>query len=108
VQIREEHHILAQERELLLLGLLDLDHEADFTPDAFGVRYNFGSLRSKVIVRDPSAETGARLDEHFVSVVDQSVHGRGGQRDPVLVQLDLVNHAYLHVASAGRLLGIVS
>src|SRR4051812_44180062 len=57
-------------------------------------------LRPVVLVADRAALAGAGLDQHFVAVLAQFAHPGGGDRDPVLVGLDLGGDSNLHATSS--------
>ena len=50
------------------------------------------------MIAEPSP--GALLHEHLVPRVDELAHARGGERDPVLVGLDLGRNANSHYCSS--------
>src|SRR5204862_3651 len=51
-----------------------------------------------VVVVERAAAAGAGLDEHFVAALDELTRTRRGERDAVLVRLDLLDDANLHRA----------
>ena len=74
---------------LLLDGLLDLEDDVRAAPDLVGVVDDEGALGAVVVVADGGAGAGPGLDEDLVAVGAQLVDPRGGERDAVLVVLDL-------------------
>ena len=96
VQVGEQH--LAG-RELLVLAvqrLLHLQHHLRLAPDRVDVG-DRGAGGDVVVVRDGAALAGAGLDHDLMAAVDQLARAGVGQRDAVLVLLDLLGYADLHL-----------
>ena len=96
MEIGEEQLAAAQHAAFLGLRLLDLD-------DHVGLGEDLGSAGDDArpggaigLVVEADAEPGAALDQHLVAVMDQLMHARRHQPDPVLVRLDLPGNADQH------------
>src|SRR4029078_13594041 len=66
------------------------------TPDRVDVG-DRGAGGDVVVVRDGAALAGAGLDHDLMAAVDQLARAGVGQRDAVLVLLDLLGYADLHL-----------
>ena len=92
MEIREEDEPLAQARVLRLDRLLDLEEELRVGPHRLdGADLRAGALVVGVGERAPVA--GGRLDEHVMAALDELARARRGERDAVLVGLDLFGDA---------------
>ena len=100
VQVGEEQLAGAQHLDLDRLRLLDLDHHLGLGEDGGRVGDDAGALGLEVGVGDRAALAGASLDQHLVAVLDHLAHAGRGDRDPVLVGLDLCRYADPHVTSS--------
>src|ERR1700761_6444847 len=96
VQVGEEGVARLEHRHLGGLGLLDLDDRLGRREDGGGIGDDRRALDRVVVVGDPGADAGPRLDEHPVAVLGQLAHAGRGHRDPVLLLLHLGRHADLH------------
>ena len=67
-------------------------------PDVVGGVEDLRAGGDEVLVGDRRADAGVALDEDLVAVADELVHAGRGDRDPVLVVLDLAGDADLHAA----------
>ena len=76
VQVREEDLLRAQQRDLLGLGLLDLQHEVGLPEDRGRVGHDARALRGECGVLDRAALAGAGLDQHLVAVLAQLARTR--------------------------------
>ena len=97
VQVREEDQSLAEPLVLRLDRLLHLQDHVGAPPDVVDRR----DARAHALVRvvaERAADARARLDQHFVPGVDQLECAGGGERDPVLVRLDLFGDPDPHAA----------
>ena len=97
VKVGEQNQALAQPVVLLGDRLLDLEHHVGVAPDLVGSveQLRPGGLELSVVIDDP---TPARtLDEDLVTALDELVHADGRDRHPVLVVLDFLRDADLHV-----------
>ena len=97
VQVGEERVARLQPRDLLGLGLLDLDDQVGLAEDRVGVGQDLRALRDVVarrLIAEPSPAPG--LHDDLVAAVGELAHARRGQRDAVLVGLDLGGDADLH------------
>ena len=65
-----------------------------------GVGNDSRTLRLVIGVGDRAALPGTGLDQHFVAVLGEFADPRGGNRDPVLVGLDLGGYSDLHATSS--------
>src|SRR5439155_24347298 len=65
------------------------------TPDRID-RLDLRSDRRVLPVRERAPLPGSRLDQHVVAEPDELAGPRGGQRDAVLVGLDLLDDSDLH------------
>ena len=102
VQVGEEELARAQHLDLDRLRLLDLDHHLGLAEHGLGVGDDRRPLRLVVGVEDRAAGAGAGLDQHLVTVFGHLADARGGDRDPVLVVLDLGRNPDLHVPTSSR------
>src|SRR6478672_10477072 len=96
MQVGEQH--LAR-RELLVLAVqrfLHLQHHLRLAPDRVDVG-DRGAGGDVVVVRDGAALAGPGLDHDLMAAVDELARAGVGQRNAVLVLLDLLGYADLHV-----------
>ena len=101
VQVGEQHLVLAQQRELVRLGLLDLEHQV-----AAPGRLDVADARPDPLVGlvgEAAAVAGAVLDPDRVPGPHQLVGSGGGERDAVLVRRDLARNAHPHLRPPARL-----
>ena len=66
----------AQHRDLLRLGLLDLQHQLGAGEHGSRVRHDARALRRELLVGDRAALARARLHEHLVPARGQLAHAR--------------------------------
>ena len=99
VEVGEQRVAGLQPRDLGRLRLLDLDDHVRLGEHRVGVRQDPPALGLVLRVLDRGALARAGLDEHLVAVLDQLAHPGGGERDAVLVRLDLGGDADLHARS---------
>src|SRR5207249_3770463 len=85
-----------QERDLLGLGLLDLDDEVGLLEDGGRVGNDRRPLLGVGLVGDRRSLARAALHDHRVPRLGQLARARGRQRHPVLVGLDLRRDADAH------------
>ena len=76
---------LAQQRDLLRLGLLHLQDELGLDEHGLASGAISRALREEMLVVDRAALPGAVLHQHLVSMRTQLAHPCGGDRDAVLV-----------------------
>ena len=95
VQVGEEHEALAQQRVLGRERLLDLEQELGLAPDVVD-RSQRRADGPVGVVGEGAALPRAGLDEHVVTALDELARPGRGQRDPVLVRLDLLDDSDLH------------
>ena len=88
VQVREERQPLAQARVLGGDRLLHLEQEIALAP-GFVDRRDAGPDACVRLVGERAAEAGPGLDDHLVAATRQLERPGRGQRDAVLVRLDL-------------------
>ncbi len=96
VQVGEEHLAGAQHLDLRRLRLLDLEDHLGLAEDRRRVGRDPRALGLVVGVGDRAALPGAGLDQDLVPVLGQLAHADRGDRDPVLVGLDLGRDADPH------------
>ena len=103
VQVREEDQVGADLGVLGREGLLHLEHHLGLPPDvaARGDRAARGDVGG---VREPRAVTRRLLDYDLVATVDELTGTRGRQRDAILLGLDLLDDADLHVVAPAEVL----
>ena len=96
MQVGEQRLALAH--PLVLDGdrLLDLQDQLRVAPHLIMVGNDRRTGRAELVVGDRGPGAGAGLDEHLVPVAGELIDTGGGDRDPVLVVLDLGRHADLH------------
>jgi hypothetical protein len=92
VKVREQRQVAAEEAELLLLRLLDLDHHL-LRPRISRGRHDLGTGSDVVGVAETCAGPRARLDEHVDAETLELTNSVWGHRHPVLVVLDLLRYA---------------
>ncbi len=97
VQVGEQGQALAHPVVLLGHRLLDLQHHVRGAPHVVGVRDDRRPRRDVLLVMDRGALAGALLDVHLVAVRGQLVHTDGRDRHAVLVVLDFLRDADLHL-----------
>ena len=91
MEVREQRQVGAQEAELLLLGLFDLDDHL-LRPGVGGGRHDVGAGGPVVVVGDRGALAGAGLDEDVDAVAFELTDTVRRHRHPVLSGLDLLRH----------------
>ena len=99
MQVGEEQLLGAQHRDLRRLQLLDVEDHLGLGEDRRGVGHDPCPLSAVALVADRRAEAGTGLDQHLVTVLDHFAHPGGGDRDAVLVGLDLGGNSYLHLVT---------
>ena len=95
VQVGEEDEALAQAAVLGRDRLLHLQQQLRTLPDLVD-RADPGAVRLVVGVRELAAGSGTGLDDDFVAVLDELARPGGGQRDSILLGLDLLGDADAH------------
>jgi hypothetical protein len=95
VKVGEEDEFLTQQRVLRRQRLLDLEQELSLAPDLLG-RGQRGADRPVCVVQEGAPVPRAGLDEHVVPAFDELAGAGGGERDAVLVGLDLLDDSDLH------------
>ena len=85
-----------QARDLDGLRLLDLDDQVGLAEHGIGVGEDLRALGDVVGVADGRALPRPGLHDDLVAAIGQLAHARRGQRDAVLVGLDLGGDANLH------------
>jgi hypothetical protein len=96
VEVGEEDESFAQELVLRRQRLLDLEQELGLTPHVFG-RGDRRADSLVLVVGERAAVPGLVLDQHVVAALHELARAGRGQRDPVLVRLDLLDDADLHL-----------
>ena len=96
VQVGEERVARAQPRDLVGLGLLDLDDQLGLAEGGLGVGHDGCALGEVLGVGDARALAGAGLHEDAVAALDELACAGGCQRDPVLIRLRLSRDTDLH------------
>ena len=99
VEVGEEGQTLAQAVVLLGDRLLDLEHHLDGAPHVVGGVDDRGARGDVLLVQDLRADARALLDDHVVTVLGQLVDADGRHRDAVLVVLDFLRDADLHLCT---------
>ena len=101
VQVGEEQLAGAQHLDLRRLQLLDVEDHLGLArrPSAASATMR-RALRLELGVGDRAALAGAGLDQHLVAVLGHFADAGRGDRDPVLVGLDLGRHPDLHATSS--------
>ena len=97
VQVGEERLALAHPVVLLGDRLLDLEHHVGGAPHVVGGVEDLGAGRDVLVVVDLRADAGALLDDDLVAVRDELVHADRGDGHAVLVVLDFLGDADLHL-----------
>jgi hypothetical protein len=95
VEVREEREVLAEPRILGCDRLLDLEEQVSAPPDIV----HRGDRRARAlvrVVREGAHESRARLYDHQVAALNELARTRGGQRNAVLLRLDLLGDADPH------------
>jgi hypothetical protein len=82
---------------LLLDRLLDLEDQVRRAPDVVGGGEDPRPGRDELVVADGGADAGVLLDVDLVTVGDQLMHADGRDGDAVLVVLDFLRNADLHL-----------
>src|SRR5215216_5374903 len=89
--------------DLRRLRLLDLQDQVGFVPQGRGVADGSGALRLVLGVGDRAALARPRLDQHLVAVLGELAGAGGGERDAVLVLLELGRHSDPHAGASSRI-----
>src|SRR5581483_2632559 len=95
MQVGEEGRVGPKQLDLLRLWLLDAEDQVGLGPHVLD-RDDARPLRLVVGIADRAALAGASLDQHLVPMLAELPGADGGQRDPVLVRLDLGWNSDLH------------
>jgi hypothetical protein len=96
VQVCEEREVGAQEAVFARDGLLDLQDEIGTVP-GLGSGVDDPRARCRVVsVRDSGSRARARLHENLVPVPPERVRSARGERDAILVVLDLGGYRDSH------------
>ena len=96
MQVGEERLALAQHGALGGLRLLHLDDQVGRGEHVRGGGEHRSAGPLVVLVDDALARSRVMLDVHLVAMLDGLAHARGRHADPVLVDLELLRHAYAH------------
>ena len=80
------------------IGSLTLSTSSAVVPHLVGGGEDLRAGGGELVVGDAGADAGAGLDEDLVTVADELVDARRGDRHPVLVVLDLAGDSDLHDA----------
>ena len=96
MEVGEEDMPRLEQRDLLLLRLLDLDDHVGGFEHRRGIGKDFRSRFPKSGVGAVDAAAGLGLDHRFVPGRDQLGDRCGGQADPIFVVLDLLGHTDAH------------
>ena len=96
MQIGEQHLPAAHPGVLRFDGFLDLQQQVGFGPHLIGGPDDPRAGGREVRVVDGRTLAGSRLDEHLVAVAHQFAGAGGGDRNAVLVVLDLGGYADAH------------
>ena len=91
VQIREQHHVLAQKAELFRLWFFHFHHQMRAPGLLPGDQGSTSSGEAGVINACPLA--GSPFDSDFKANAHQLTHGIGGERHPLFIGLDLPRNA---------------
>ena len=95
MQVGEEDEALAQPAVLRRDRLLDLQQQLRALPDLVD-RPDPGAVRHVVGVGELAAGSGTGLDDDLVAVLDELARPGRGQRDAILLGLDLLGDADAH------------
>ena len=98
VQVGEQHLVGPHAREFLGDRLLHLQDEVRLAPDLVRRAEHSCAGPLELGVPDRAAFPRSALDQHPMAAVGQRAHARGGDRDAVLVVLQLAGDAYVHGA----------
>ena len=96
VEVGEEQLARSQHLDLRGLQLLDVDDHLRLGEHRRRVGDDRRALQRVALVADRRALPRAGLDQHLMAVLDHFAHPGGGDRDAVLVGLDLGGDANLH------------
>ncbi len=96
MEIGEEDLVFAQRADFRGLRFLDLDDQLGCGKDVRRPNQDLGArvLIGRIVEAD--AGTGAALDHHLVTVMDQLAHAPGNQTDTVFVAFHLFRNADQH------------
>src|SRR5215207_9766032 len=95
MQVGEQRVAGLEARDLVGLGLLDLDDQLGLAEHRLGVGHDPRTLRAVVVVPDRRPLPRPGLHDDLVTTIDQLTNPRRGQRHPGLVGLDLGGNANL-------------
>ena len=102
MQVGEERQAGAHAVVLLRDRLLDLEHHVGGAPHVVRVWDDGGAGGDVGVVGELGADARVLLQVDLVAVAHQLAHARRGDRDAVLVVLDLAGDADLHGVSTFR------
>ena len=91
MQVGEQHHVVAEKPQLLLLWLLHLHHQMG--GPGLLPRHHLSPSCGKRVIGDASAGPSAAFDPHLQSLTGQFPDGVRGECHPLFVGLDFLRDA---------------